>query len=139
MSFFFYQSKMFRKIAPIINSVPIDSHHGATTPSSERDLFFESLDNWEKQLASGLFSTLTTLRIKDTYDRKSATLDLRHLGLTDLPDLSYLTELKTLYLDKAALKNPGVLNQVDQLKNSVLLSINSDTLLTQTAALASHL
>lgn len=123
---------MFSKTAVLSNSVPIDTHHRITTDLSDRDLYFQTLDAWEKQ-ATGPFSELAILRIKDAYDRKSEALDLRHLVLTDLPKLSDLTELKTLYLDKSLLKKPGVLNQLNQQKNLVFLSFNSDPLLTQTA------
>lgn len=123
---------MFSKTALLSNSVTIDTHHRITTDFSDRDLFFQTLDAWEKQ-ATGSFSELAVLRIKDAYNRKSEALDLRHLALTDLPKLSDLTELRTLYLDKNLLKKPGVLSQLNQQKNLVFLSFNSDPLLTQTA------
>ena len=123
---------MFSKTALLSNSVTIDTHHRITTDFSDRDLFFQTLDAWEKQ-ATGSFSELAILRIKNAYDRKSEALDLRHLALTDLPKLSDLTDLKTLYLDKSLLKKPSVLSQLNQQKNLIFLSFNSDPLLTQTA------
>lgn len=127
---------MFLRTAALVNSAPIDSHT-TTTGFSDRDLFFQALDVWEKQSSPGSSSTLAILRIKDAYDRKSETLDLCHLALTDLPNLSNLTELKTLYLDRSLLKNAAVLSQLNQLKNLVFLSFKSNTLLTQATLIKS--